>query len=214
MKVARHLLPAILPLAFLALTACSQLEKPPKAIRHYMLEYTPPHIAFGQRLPVSLKVTPFQSVSVLSSRQIIYRQADFRRETYIYHQWRIPPADMITDLFVRDRRRNNLFMAIAAPGQHFPVTHVLSGTLDQFMEVDHKKHSDAVLSVTLTLTSNDPGAGIGGILLQRNYTYRRAISEPPPLGLTRAMSLAMADFSAAAIHDIHAALVRGTAPIR
>lgn len=214
MKLVRQLLPALLPFVFLSLAACAQLEQPPKVIRHYVLEYAPPRVTAAHRLPVSLKVTAFQSTAVLSSRQIIYRQADFRRESYIYHQWRVPPGDMVTDLLLRDLRHSNLFLAVAAPGQHIPVTHVLSGTLNQFLEQDQGKHPSAVLSVTLTLTSADPGAGIAGILLQRSYTYRQAIAEPPPLGFIRAMSLAAAKFSAAAIHDIYTTLVRSLATVR
>jgi ABC-type uncharacterized transport system auxiliary subunit len=185
---------------------CGSLKSPPRKIYFHTLEYPPPTFGKRPRLSASLRVESFQTSPDYTSRQIIYREADFSRQAYVYHKWHSAPASMLSYLFMRDLGRCGLFAAVAGPGQPLVTTHAVSGLVDQFLEEDSAAGRFAVLAVTLTITRT--GGNVPSLVLQKHYRIRQPIEGREAVDVVRAMSRAALQFSRQAIEDIYNALAK------
>jgi len=198
----------ILASSFMVLwsAGCAQMLQPAKEIHQYTLEYPPPHFEGLKALPFSIRVEFFRASPDYTGRQMLYRDADFSREAYIYSRWRSSPARMLEYLLMRDLRNSRLFEVVTGSGQSMVTTHVLSGMVDAFLELEEKNGRTAFLSLTLTLRhAGRPGEG-RGLLFQRSYQFRARLNGGGPKALARAMSQAATQFSKRAINDIYATL--------
>ncbi len=198
------LIRASLLLLLAAVAGCGSWKSPPRNVYFYTLEYPPPVFEKRPRLPVTLRVEFFQTSPDYTGRQIIYREADFSRQAYVYHKWRSPPGAMLSYLFLRDLGRCGLFTAVAGPGQPLQSGYSVSGMIDQFLEEDTDTGRFAVLTVTLTLARG--GGRSPTPVFQRHYSVRQPVAGPTAVDVVRAMSRAADRFSRQAIADIYAAL--------
>jgi len=185
---------------------CAQMMQPAKEIHQYTLEYPPPHFEGLKALPFSIRVAFFRASPDYTGRQMLYRDADFSREAYIYHRWRSSPARMLEYLLMRDLRNSHLFEVVTGSGQNMVTTHVLSGMVDAFLELEEKNGRTAFLSVTLTLRHAGRPGEERAHLFQKNYQFRAQLKGGGPRAFARAMSQAVARFSRKAIADIYATL--------
>ena len=193
----------ILLVLFLVVNACVTMGQPAVRIEHYTLEYTPPGPADRALLPVILKIERFSVAPSYSTRQMVYRDRSFKRETYAYHHWRAHPGDLISDYLLRDMRRSGLFRAVLEEGSTLATTHVLQGSLDEFFEWNDEEGWKAVLTMTATLINSreaDPGKKI---LFQKTFRTLEPCKEKSPAGLAEAMSKAMARVSGKIIDTVY-----------
>jgi len=198
----------ILASAFMVLwlAGCAQMLQPAKEIHQYTLEYPSPDFEGLKALPFSIRVDFFRASPDYAGPQMVYRSADFSREAYIYSRWRSSPAQMLEYLLMRDLRNSRIFEVVSGLGQYMETTHVLSGMVDAFLELEEKNGRTAFLSVTLMLRhARRPGEG-GGFLFQKSYQFRARLNGGGPKALARAMSQAAAQFSRKAITDIYGTL--------
>lgn len=191
----------------LGISGCYSLKNPPRKLFFYTLEYPSPTFEKLSPLPASIRVDSFQTSPDYSGRQIIYREADFSRQAYIYHKWHSSPGSLLSYLFMRDLRRSRLFSAVTSSGQALATGYVLSGMVDQFLEEDTAKGRFAYLAVTLTL-SDTGGRRAPSMVLQKHYDIRQPIEGQTASAIVRAMSQAALLFSKRAIGDIYAALAK------
>ena len=176
-------------------TSCVTLKQPSLRIEHYTLEYAPPEPGDLPRLPVILKVERFTVAPLYDTRQMVYRDRAYKRETYTYHRWRSHPADLVTDYLVRDLRRSGLFGAVVQEGSTVPPTHVLEGSVDEFFEWNAAEGWKAVLTLSTTLIKARETDAAGSILFQKTFRAVQPYEEKTPKGLAEAMSEAMSRMS-------------------
>jgi ABC-type uncharacterized transport system auxiliary subunit len=182
-------------LLLLSMTSCASMKQPSLKIDHYTLEYPSPKLGDLPQLPVILKVEPFTISPLYDTRQIVYRDRSFKRETYPYHRWRANPADLVTDYLARDMRLSGLFRAVLEEGSTVPPTHILEGSVDEFFEWDAAEGWKAVLTVSITLISAKETNTAGRILFQRTFRAIQPFQRKTPEGLAQAMSEAMSRVS-------------------
>ena len=77
-------------LAALPLSACFARAAAP-IVRHYRLSYEPPRVE-ARRLPIVLRIAPLRIDSIYASEAIVYREDEFRVESYHRHRWSADPA--------------------------------------------------------------------------------------------------------------------------
>jgi ABC-type uncharacterized transport system auxiliary subunit len=187
-------------------SGCAEITQPAKEIRQYTLEYPSPDFEGLKALPFSIRVDFFRASPDYAGRQMVYRSADFSREAYIYHRWRSSPAQMLEYLLMRDLRNSRLFEVVSGSGQYMETTHVLSGMVDAFLELEEKSVRTAFLSITLMLRHTGYPEADRMHLFQKNYQIRVRLKDGGPKALARAMSQAAAQFSRKAITDIYGTL--------
>lgn len=205
----RHVLIFTLLLGLgLSAASCANLSQPSPRIEFYTLEYEPPRIEGQASLAALIQVERFSAAPLYNTSQIIYRDRSFTRSAYGYHKWRSNPADLVTYFLARDLKESGLFRAVVPRDSGQIPTHVLEGTVEEFLELDGEDSWEALLTISLTLAAAKEPDISKRILFQKTYRVRTPCRHKNPMGLAEAMSRAMAVLSAGAIRDIHRALER------
>jgi cholesterol transport system auxiliary component len=190
-------------LLLLSMTSCASIKQPSLKIDHYTLEYGPPKPGDLPQLPVILKVERFSISPLYDTRQIVYRDRSFKRETYTYHRWRAHPTDLVTDYLARDMRHSGLFRAVLEEGSKVSPAYILEGSLDEFFEWDSAEGWKAVLTVTATLIKARETDAAKKILFQRTFHAIQPCQEKTPKALAEAMSEAMSRLSGEVIRAVY-----------
>jgi cholesterol transport system auxiliary component len=99
-------------------------------------------------------------------------------------------------------------LAVIDSDSLLPATHLLEGTVDDFFEDDTENGWQAVLTLSLTLSTTRTGNADPRILMQRTYRARKACRAKNPQAVAEAMSLAMADVSKHVLGDIYEQLAQ------
>jgi ABC-type uncharacterized transport system auxiliary subunit len=200
-------LPFVLGLT-LSLASCASLSQPSPKIEYFILEYDPPSATGAGPLPFVIKVERFNAAPFHNSTQIVYRDRSYERMAYTRERWRGTPPDLVSNFLARDLKHSGLFKAVLPYDTMQGYSHVLEGSADEFLEWDLEDSWEAVLAFTVTfMVAREPDVS-KRVLFQKTYHARKPCKHRNPRGLAEAMSLAMADLSAAVIRDVHAALAK------
>ena len=191
----------------LFLGACVRLQQPSQKIAYYTLEYDPPAI-LGEfdTLPVIIRIERFSAAPTYHSHRIIYRDRSFKRDAYVYHQWRDYPDDMVTYFLNRDMKTSGLFKAVLPPESGLPFSHILEGTVEEFYEWDTESDWKAVLFLSIILTARDEKELPKRILFQKTYSTSKPCARKNPRALAEAMSQAMREVSGEIMDEVYHAL--------
>jgi cholesterol transport system auxiliary component len=197
----------IVCLFFASLSAgCMNLKQPSHKIDYFALEYEPRPVGDLKPLSYVLKVNRFRAAPLYNTTQMIYRDRPFKREAYTYHKWRTNPGDLVSALLARDIQRSGLFKAVVSHESRLSASHVLEGSVDEFLESDTNGDLQAVLTVTTTLVAAGERDVTKSILFQKAFHAAKLCREKSPKGLAEAMSQAMADVSQDIIRTLHTRL--------
>jgi hypothetical protein len=113
---------------------------------------------------------------------------------------------MVTDFLRRDIRQAGLFRAVLSARESEETRFLLQGGVEEFLEVDDGKGPKALLVVTVTLLDLSSRDISRRVLFQNTYRCEAPLPRPGGAGLASAMSVAMSQFSARVIADIHRVL--------
>jgi ABC-type uncharacterized transport system auxiliary subunit len=192
--------------AISTVAGCAAGGKPQDKIFQYVLEYPQPKKEASGPFAEALKVKRFSAAPAYNTTRMIFRESPFRREEYVFHKWRVNPADMVTDFLARDLRASGLFSAVFSGDASPDADLVLSGSVDEFLESDDDKVWRAVLAITVTLLDESEADISRRVIMQRGYGAEAVLAEKDPRELASAMSKAMAQVSASVISEIRAIL--------
>lgn len=192
--------------ASLMFGACVNLKQPRNKISFYTLEYAEPAFTEKRPLPFVLKLERFSVAPFYNTSQIVYREKSFEREHYAYHRWRANPADLTTYFIGRDIRSSGLFNGVLSPGSGSRSSHLIEGSVDEFLEQDSPSGWKATLAIGITLIKQNEPDISRRVILDKVYREARECSEKNPRALAEAMSKAMKSVSERIIKDIYAAL--------
>ena len=192
--------------AFFLLGACINLEQPNLKVHYYTLEYETQPIADLKPLPVIIRLDRFNVAPVFNTNRIIYREQSFKREAYVYHKWQANPGELVSYLLARDMQQSGLFEGVFSYSSSLTPSHILSGSVDEFLEWDTEGAWQAVLALNVTLVAQHQSDARDGVLFQRAYRCEETCDQKNPRALAEAMSRAMAKISGEIIEDIHSSL--------
>jgi cholesterol transport system auxiliary component len=181
--------------------ACLNLRQPRNKIEYYTLEYDSPPAGGHQPLPCAIRVERFSVSPVYNSNRIIYRDKSFKRQAYAYYRWRANPGDLVTYFLSRDMTETGLFKAVLARDSRIPPSHLLEGTVDDFLEMDGENGWEAVLSVSIAIMDEKELDINKKILFQKIYRASKPCRKKNPRALAQAMSMAMSEVSQKIIND-------------
>jgi ABC-type uncharacterized transport system auxiliary subunit len=196
----------LLVLAFIPALGCNLPgSKPHVMVKQWTLEYKPPQPATS-KLPASLKTMRFQAAQGVMGTEMIYRPMPNERGVYNYNRWLVSPSDLVGDFLLRDMRAEGALAAVYSNRQPQRPRFRLEGGVEEFLEVDGADTWHGTLKVNLTLLDTKREEITQRLLFQRNYTVISKMASKDPAGLAKAMSQAMAKFSAQARSDIYKAI--------
>ncbi len=199
---------AVLTLAFALMLAVGcglPSTQPPILVKKWALEYPPPQPG-GASLPAELKLKRFQAAQAYQGSDMIFSSAPNERESYHYNRWLASPSDLVGDMLLRDLRAQGGLAGVLSSRQFQRPRFVLEGGLEEFLEKDADGAWQASLKVTLTLFDTKQDNAVSRLLWQRAYSQSAPMASKDPSGLAKAMSQAVAKFSARARADILAAI--------
>lgn len=193
----------LLPFVF---SACLPQSAPPKPFYYYTLDYPSPELDLGSQLPVVLRVERFSVSPPFNSQRIFYGDKGPYRNAYAHHQWIAAPSELLPFLLARDLRATQAFRAILTPDNSLVPTHLLSGWVEEFLELDQTATWQACLRLNITLIAADEPDPSRRILLQKPYDAQAPCAEKTPAALAQAMGVATGKVSSAVIQDVYEVL--------
>lgn len=201
---------AVALLVFFAVSGCvPNLKQPSPKIQFYSLEYQGPGGTPGREpLPVVIRIERFSVAPAYNNSSIIYRDRQYQQNAYVYHKWRVNPGDLVTYFLERDIRGSGMFKAIFSPGSGAAHSHILQGTVDEFLEWDEDSGWEARLAISITLLAADEPDVSKRVLFQQRFETRKPCRAKEPSALAAAMSEAMAEVSGQAIEAMYQVLAQ------
>jgi ABC-type uncharacterized transport system auxiliary subunit len=197
----------VLLMPFLSvLSGCLSGGEPPVEIRQHVLEYDSPEHSGLSPLDVVLKVNRFGPSPLYDSPRMVYRTGPFERRSYNYHRWMVDPAQMVTSYLIRDLRSSELFRAVLSFRSMEPARYLLTGEVEEFLELDTGEKAEARLTVQLILWDSRNDDVSGRVLLQKRYGVSGPKRSQTAEGFAASMSEAMGSLSQQVGRDIHRAV--------
>lgn len=190
----------------LLITGCIGLNRPPRPVIRYAINYNAAGPVFPKQLPAMVKVERFSSAPYYMTPQMIYASGLFERDAYPYHQWFAPPAEMIAYALVKDLKAARGFTAIVLPGERLPATHVLTGSITEFYEENSIAERQAMLGISIILSTESRINTARQILLEKRYTAKAVCKAAGAVGFAAGMNSAMQSLSETIIQDIYAVI--------
>ncbi len=159
---------ALVLLALGGFWGCTGIQPP--HIDYYTLHYDPPEPNKGESpRPHVLQVERFGTAPPYNTTKLVYATDDFGRNMYVSHQWRAMPGEMIAYYLARDLRSAGIFEAVAGPETRLPADRVLSGSVDELLEMEELTGCSAVVGVTVTLLEAGQPDVSKRVLFQKSY---------------------------------------------
>jgi len=117
------------------LVGCGSVSGP--ATKYYKLDIPPAPTPASQSVPVSLRIEPFRTSSLLRQDRIVYRPSPVEVGFYEYHRWAEPPSDTVTKAIADQLMKRRVFQSVEISDSGEKAVYVLSGTIDRLQEVDY-----------------------------------------------------------------------------
>ena len=173
----------VIVLVLLLLAGCVGIKGSTVNFDYYTLEYEVPKTgdaSMSEPLPVVLKVERFTAAPEYGTDRMIYRDSSNKRSSYYYHKWRSTPADLVTYFLKRDLAESGRFAGVLPPESGSGNTHVLAGTVEEFLEWDEEESWESVITVNIVLL--DPGETDASkrVLLQKRFVVREKCEARQP----------------------------------
>ena len=86
--------------------------------------------------PVTLLLGPIATSNLYRDDHIVYTSNGQAMGTYEYHRWAEPPAEMITDILLRELRASGRYLQIDSLRSNVHGDYLLRGRLYDFREID------------------------------------------------------------------------------
>src|SRR6185369_9729989 len=192
-------------IAFL-LSGCFGGGKPGRMTEQYAFDYTPTEQQEFAMLPETITIERFSAAQLYNSTAMVYQEEPNLRNQYVYHRWRVNPADLVSDYLLRDLRRASLFQGVFPYRNSETSRYLLAGDVEEFQEFIDKENHQAIISLNVTLLDTSRTGLPDRILFQKNYRIAEPIDEKSPAGLAKGMSRAMAQVSKLLLSDIFKAV--------
>jgi ABC-type uncharacterized transport system auxiliary subunit len=176
-------------------------------INKYILEYPAPPATRQAPIPEAIKIQEFAATEAYNTTAMLYRPDAYRRQAYVYNQWRVTPGPLVTDCLVRDLRHAGLFKAVFTGDSLDRARFRVEGGVTEIQENNEPGGWEAVLAVSVTLLDTAfPSREVSKrVVFQKSYRASEPLVEHTPQGLARGISQAMARLSREIISDIYRA---------
>lgn len=131
------------------LAGCGSERVPPTT--YYKLDIPPAPTAAGPSAPISLRIEPLRSASLLRQDRIVYRPSPVQVGYYEYHRWAEPPNDSVTKALADQLTKRQVFQSVTVSDTQENGDYILTGSIDRMQEVDYGGGVKAQVSISVTL---------------------------------------------------------------
>lgn len=195
----------------LLLTGCFTGGKPQYNVERYILNYPAPSWNQPGKLEASIKFNRFSIAAAYNSARMIFRNDDYRIDSFNYSQWAVNPADMVADRILDDMTGSGLFQTVFSYQQAQEGRFIVSGGIEEFLLDLRKNSKTAVIRMTIALQDSRVNRAGKRTIFQKKYVRTEPLQESSPQGYCDAASRAMQHLSKEIIGDIYTA-IKNTSP--
>jgi ABC-type uncharacterized transport system auxiliary subunit len=189
-------------------SGCAGGSQTSRMVKYYTLEYPSPQLENLSKTGQVVRMERFTAIRSFHGNEMVYRPKPYERGVYSFHRWNITPADMTTELILRDIRRTKIFESILSYQDVGNARFLLDGRIEEFMEIDEGERSWASLIVHVTFSDTFRSGKENRTVLKKTYSFREPLEDRNPSGLAGAISKAVERFSKELILDLYG-VVRG-----
>lgn len=197
---------------YLSLGGCLSPSSPPPEITRHVLEPSRWEDAASRVAPLSndtVTVARFSAAETCRGTAMLYSASSWKRSAYRYHRWYVALPEMVTDIFVDDLSRSQLFQAVFTDHTYEKSRYYLEGRVTDCIEyVEHGKRR-AVFGFTATFIDGNEKPASRRVIFQKEYRNEELIHGGLPSDLAKAMSASMTLLSEQLISDMADHLDRG-----
>lgn len=181
-------------------------EKRTSVFRQYLFEYPSPVVEGLIPSKDLIKVERFSVAQAFNTTAMLYQDTPYTLNADPYNRWRVNPGEMVPDYLIRDLRQVNLFRAVYSYHDITETRYVLRGQVEDFLEVDEKGGSKAVLGINITLLDMTKKVIPQQVLFQKTYRSEDLLREKTAPGFAQAMSRAMGNVSRQLVLELREAI--------
>jgi ABC-type uncharacterized transport system auxiliary subunit len=172
---------------------------------YHALEYPAPAKETNSPIPGTLMVYRFLPVSSVDIDVLVISQASRSEKSTLQH-WDDNPADMITELVVRDFASSGLFEKTVDQLSTARYRYALEGTIRSFRGSIENGKGKALLAIEATLTDFEARMGLDKNVLKKRYKIEVPTQDTKPDSIIKGLDLAVKEFSERLRNDIRASL--------
>lgn len=177
-------------------------------VSYHALDYPSPskNQEHHSAIPETLMIYKFLLAPSVESDSLVIAGSKGQDELVRLHRWQENPADMVTDLVLRDFRESGLFEKTVDQLSDLRYRYALEGTITNVRGVRSEGKTLALLEVQATLTDFDPPSGGKKNIMTRRYRIEEPTSKSDPEAIVRALNLAVKNLSERLFGDVREAL--------
>jgi ABC-type uncharacterized transport system auxiliary subunit len=173
-------------------------------IAYHALEYPAPAKETNSPIPGTLMVYRFLPASSVDIDVLVISQSSGAEKPTLQH-WEDNPAEMITELVVRDFDSSGLFEKTVDQLSTARYRYALEGTIRSFRGSIEDGKGKALLAIEATLTDFEARVGVDKNVLKKLYKIEVPTQSTKPDSIIKGLDLAVKEFSELLRNDIRAA---------
>jgi ABC-type uncharacterized transport system auxiliary subunit len=142
---------------------------------------------------------------------LIIAQTKNGKESTLKYQWEENPADMISELMLRDMQSSGLFEKAVDQLSNARYRYALEGTIKNLNGVIQDDKGKAVLEMEAIVTDFEAPPNSDKTILRKNYKIEVPAQNGTPDGIIKALNLAVKELSQRLRHDVRTILEKSGA---
>ncbi len=171
-----------------------------------MFDYPTPAKENKPPIPGTLMVYRFIPASSVDINSLVVTRSSGSKQSVMLHRWEENPADMITDLVVRDLENFELFEKTVDQLSTVRYRYALEATIRKLQGNITDGKASALLEVEATLTDFEAPAGGEKTLLKKDYKIEIPSQDTSSNSIIKALDLAVKKLSEDLRADIRVAV--------
>jgi ABC-type uncharacterized transport system auxiliary subunit len=192
--------------AFILLAGCALSSR--EAVIYHSFNYPSPSRENEQVVPETVMVYNFLLDPAVEMHTLVITYSKDGEKSIMRHRWQDNPADMITELVLRDLDNAGLFEKTVDQLSTTRYRYALEGVIRNLQGVVRNGSSSALIEIEATLIDFDAPLGTDKNLLKKTYRIETPSTNDKPESMVAAFNQGLREFSAQLRKDIRAVLVR------
>lgn len=182
------------------------------AISYHTFEYPTPSKEARDPIPETLMVYQFLLDSSVDNYALVITQTKGSEQSARRQRWQDNPADMITNLILRDFGGSGLFARTVDMQSRMPYRYAIEGTVRSLRGIETDGKAMAGVELEVVLIDFEAPMGMDKTVLKQVYKAEVPAAEGSPEAIVAALARGINEISQRIRNDIRAAIERRHQP--
>lgn len=183
-----------------------------KDIVYHSFKYPSPVRQETSSIPETLMVYQFLLDRSVDTYSLVIAESSGNEKFLQLHRWEENPADMMTELVLRDLRSSGLFERTVDQQSNVRYRYALEGNIRTLQGVIKDGKGSAVIVVDVILTDFEARPGAQKTLLKKTYNMNIPSNGTDPDSIIKSLNIGIKDFSDGLRNDLRILLRKSDSP--